>query len=53
MLEPISGTVELKCEVNSCRGWVPCTEEGPWRLLEWREEAGGREKEGFEWLKWL
>ena len=49
MEEPIAGTVELKCEwaVNSCRGCVLCTDEGPWRLPEWREDAGGSEKEGF------
>ena len=41
MEEPIAGTVELKCEwaVNSCRGCVLCTDEGPWRLPEWREDA--------------
>ena len=53
MEEPMAGTVELKWEwaVNSWRGWLLWTEDGPWMLAEWREDAGGREKEGFWWPK--
>lgn len=30
MLEPIAGTVELKCEVNSCSGpWVGVCKDEP------------------------
>lgn len=49
MEEPIAGTVELKCECaeNSWIGCVLWTEEEPWMFAEWRDDAGGREKDGF------
>lgn len=50
MLEPIAGTVELKWDVNSCRGWVGVWSDDPGVcrpcavVEEESEDEGGSEK---------
>jgi hypothetical protein len=45
MLEPIAGTVELKWEVNSCRGWVGVWSDEAGVCRPWAgADTGGREK---------